>query len=161
MAVWQFDIELMPNPVVASAPRCIDAAITKDGLDTSDWWLPHQPRRDYQSVIATLFAPLDSWCADLYRWGNEDNVLVEALTESGQVVGIGVRIDVRNTDHRSLSMMIDLVEKLDCHICVMETRKIAPPTLDSLLPHIAESRAVQFARDPRGFIEKLARESAR
>ena len=161
MAIWQCDLQLMPNAVVPDAPSCIDAAITDDGLDTTDWWLPNQPPNDYAQIIANVFPPLDSWSREILRWGDEDNVLIEAFITNGHVDGIGVRVDVRNADRDSMTKMAGLAARLDCHVYMMETHQIVTPDLDSLLPHLAKSKAAQFARDPKGFIERLAREDAK
>ncbi|GDY08076.1 MAG: hypothetical protein DWI21_15330 [Planctomycetota bacterium] len=58
MALWQFDIQLMPDPVVADATARISAAITDDGLDTTGWWLPNALPADYKEIIAAEFPPL-------------------------------------------------------------------------------------------------------
>ncbi|MCA9175852.1 MAG: hypothetical protein KDB14_15305, partial [Planctomycetales bacterium] len=61
MALWQFNLELMPDAIVSSAPDCINSAITDDGLDTTIWWLGNQPKSDYRQIIGNTFVPLDSW----------------------------------------------------------------------------------------------------
>jgi hypothetical protein len=43
MAVWQFDLQLIPDQIVLDAPQCIESAITDDGLDAANWWLANQP----------------------------------------------------------------------------------------------------------------------
>ena len=161
MAVWQFDLQLMPDQIVPDAPDCIESAITDDGLDTTNWWLPNQPNDDYRQIIARAYSPLDSWCPEILRWGDEDNVLVEAFISDGTLEGIGIRVDVRNIDRESIASMTQLAAKLDCQIYVMETQQIVIPDVDSFLPHLARSKAVEFARDPKGFIERLARENAK
>jgi hypothetical protein len=160
MALWQFDFELMPRPVVANAPNCINSAITEDGLDTTQWWTSNQPDSNYARMIAAVFPPRDSCSPEILRWGDEDNVLIEAFVSGGLLEGIGVRIDVRNADRESIAKMIQLIAELDCQIYVMETGQIVAPDLVSLLPHLAKSKAVEFAHNPQGFIERLARENA-
>lgn len=157
MAVWQFDLQLMPDQVVRDAPDCIKSAITDEGLDTTNWWLANQPNDDYRQIIADVFSPLDSWCPEIFRWGDEDKVLVEAFMSDGTVEGIGIRVDVRNIDRESIAKMIQLASKLNCQFYVMETQHIVTPNVDSFLPQLAKSKAVEFARDPKVFIERLAR----
>jgi hypothetical protein len=161
MAVWQFDLQLMPNQVAADAPDCIDSAITEDGLDTTNWWLTNQPKDDYRRTIANAFSPLDSWCPETLRWGDEDKVLVEAFFSDGRLEGIGIRIDVRNIDLESIATMTQLAAKLDCQIYVMETQQIVTPDLDSFVPHLKKSKAAEFGLDPKEFIERPARQYAK
>lgn len=161
MAVWQFDLQLMPDQIVPYAPACIESAITDDGLDTTYWWLANQPNDDYRQNIANAFSPLDSWYPKILRWGNEDKVLIEAFISDGTLKGIGIRVDVRNIDRESIATMTQLAAKLNCQIYVMETQQIVSPDVDSFLPHLVRSKAVEFARDPKGFIERLARENAK
>jgi len=123
MAVWQFDLQLMPDQVVPDAPDCIESAITDDGLDTMNWWLANQPKDDYRQIIANAFSPLDSWCPEILRWGDENKVLVEAFISDGTLEGIGIRVDVRNIDRELINTMTQLVAKLDCQIYVMETQQ--------------------------------------
>jgi len=160
MAVWQFDLQLMPDQIVSDAPACIDSAISDDGLDTTNWWLTNQPNDDYRQIIANSFSPLDSWCSEILRWGDEDNVLVEAFIADGILKEIGVRVDVRNTDRESIARMTQLAAKLDCHIYIMETQQIVTPDVDAIMPHLAKSKAVEFCRDPKQFIERFASENA-
>jgi hypothetical protein len=161
MAVWQFDLQLMPDQIVLDAPQCIESAITDDGLDTANWWLANQPNDEYRQVIANAFSPLDSWCPEILRWGDENKVLVEAFVSDGTLQGIGIRVDLRNIDRESIASLIQLVAKLDCQIYVMETQQIVSPDVDAFLPHLVRSKAVEFAGDPKGFIQRLARESVR
>lgn len=161
MAVWQLDLQLMPDQIVPDAPHCIESAITDDGLDTMGWWMANQPKDDYRQIIANAFSPLDSWCPEILRWGDENNVLVEAFVSDGTLEGIGIRVDVRNIDRESIASMTQLVAKLDCQIYVTETQQIVAPDVDSFLPHLVKSTAVEFAHDPKGFIERLARENAK
>lgn len=161
MAVWQFDLQLIPDQIVLDAPQCIESAITDDGLDAANWWLANQPNDEYRQVIANAFSPLDSWCPEILRWGDENKVLVEAFVSDGTLEGIGIRVDVRNIDRESIASLIQLVAKLDCQIYVMETQQIVSPDVDAFLPHLVRSKAVKFARDPKGFIERLARENVK
>jgi hypothetical protein len=161
MAVWQFDLQLIPDQIVLDAPQCIESAITDDGLDTANWWLANQPNDEYRQVIANALSPLDSWCPEILRWGDENKVLVEAFVSDGTLEGIGIRVDVRNIDRESIASLIQLVAKLDCQIYVMETQQIVSPDVDVFLPHLVRSKAVKFARDPKGFIEPLARENVK
>ncbi len=161
MAVWQFDLQMMPNQIGPDAQGYIDSAITDDGLDTTNWWLTNQPNEDYRQIIASVFTPLDSWFPEILRWGGEDLVLVEAFLTDGQLEGIGIRVDVRNIDHESIAKLTQLVARLDCQIYVMENQQIVAPDADSFMPHLAKSKAVEFVRDPKGFIERVAQKNAR
>ena len=161
MAVWQFDLQLIPYQIVPDAPDCIESAMTDDGLDTTNWWLAIQPNDDYRQIIADAFSPLDSWCSEILRWGDENNVLVEACISDDKLEGIGIRVDVRNVDGDSIARMTQLAAELDCQIYVMENQQIVTPDVNSFLPHLAKSKAVEFARDSKGFFERLARENAK
>lgn len=134
MAVWQFDLQLMPDQIVLDAPQCIESAITDDGLDTANWWLANQPNDEYRQVIANALSPLDSWCPEILRWGDENKVLVEAFAADGTLEGIGIRVDVRHIDRESIASLIQLVAKLDCQIYVMETQQIVSPDVDASRP---------------------------
>jgi hypothetical protein len=112
-------------------------------------------------MIANAFPPLDSWCTEILRWGDEDKVLVEAFITDGTLEGIEFRVDVRNVDRELIAKMTQLARKLDCQLYVMETQQIVTPDVNCFLPHLMKSKAVEFACDPRGFIERLARENVK
>lgn len=161
MAVWHFDLQLMPDEIVPDAPACIDLAIVEDGLETFNWWLPHQPQCDYRQLIARTFATLDSWCSALLRWGSEDRVLVEAFMENAILEGIGIRVDMRSIDRESVAEIVHLATQLKCHLYVMETQQIVPPEVEALLPHLLRSRAVEFVCDPKRLIRRLSGENSK
>jgi len=145
MAIWQFDLQLMPDPIVADIPSCIEGAIGEDGLDTANWWLENQPTVDFINLINKFFSTKDSWFEDVLRWGDEDEVLIEVFFEKGLVECISVRIDVRNLNHRQIKEMMTIAEALNCHIYVMETQDVVEPSYNLLLPHIENSRAARYA----------------
>lgn len=156
MALWQFDLQLMPNQLVSNATEVIASAICDGLIDTSNWWLANPPKDTYRQDIADTFAPLTSWSTDLLRWGDEELVLVEALLEDGQVVGIGIRVDVRYIDRDAISKLIQLIAKMDCQFFLMETRQVVAPDVDEFMTLLKTSRAVQFVRDPEGFLKRSA-----
>jgi hypothetical protein len=161
MAIWQFDLELMPNRIVPNAHDYIESVTADEGVETANWWRSNQPQVDYQKIIASAFAPLYSWSTESPRWGAEELVLVEACLADGHLEGIGVRMDVRNINRESIARVARLAAELECHLYVVETQEIVAPDVDSLVQHLAKSRAAECARDPRAFIERFARENDR
>ncbi|NER80854.1 MAG: hypothetical protein F6K42_15050 [Leptolyngbya sp. SIO1D8] len=160
MAIWQFDLELIPSSVVVNAPDRINSAITDNGLDTKHWWIVNQPDNSYADMIAGAFPLLDSWSLEILRWGNEDDVLIEAFVTDGQLEGISVRLDARNTNRESIAKIIKLVNELDCYVCLIETREIVIPDIESLLLYLVKSKAAEFACSSMKFIKLLACKNA-
>ena len=66
---------------------------------------------------------------------------------------------MRNAVRDSIAELTKLAIALECHLYVMETQKIVAADVDLLLSHLAKSSAVKFAHDPKGYVERIARET--
>jgi|GEM_PF-979116 len=158
MAVWQFDLELMPSSVAIDPSRYVEAANTDGGLETKDWWVQNQPSYGLVEAISNHFALIDSWSKDIVRFGSEDAVLIELFTENGLVVGVAARIDLRHLTPPPLIALLKLSSYLRCKFFVMETQAIVEPIMAELVPQIEKSRAAKFCRDPEAYLAEVIRD---
>lgn len=155
MAIWQFDIQLIPSKVVAESPDRFEVIVDENGIDNTNWWLENQPCLDLNDLISSSFPPLDSWSTDLFRWGKEEGVLFEAFIENGKVNEILIRIDVRNLAHEQLKEMLKLIIALDCHIYIFDSEDVIAAEYNLLLEHLRKSRAMMLVEDPKGWLASL------
>ena len=154
MALWQFDVQLMPDVIVPDAKSYIAASFTDDGLDTDHWWRHNPPAPDFRDVIARYFPPSKSWSDDLLHWGAEKGVLIECWDDD-DVVSLSARLALPHLTPDSITRFCDCVSELDCHLYVMETQIVVAPQPVLLQPHILDSRAAKFCSNPRGFFDDL------
>ena len=154
MALWQFDVQLMPDVIVPDAKSYIAASFTEDGLDTDHWWRHNQPSPDFRDVIARYFSPSKSWSDDLLHWGAEKGVLIECWDDD-DVFSLSARLALPHITSDSIARFCDCVSELDCHLYVMETQVVVAPQPVLLHQHILDSRAAKFCSNPRGFLEDL------
>ena len=89
-------------------------------------------------------------------WGDQESILFEAFYDRDILCGVSARIDLRNIRRRELIQFCECVYSLSCHIYVMETQGLVSPLLEELLPHIQKSRAAEFYKNPKEFLESLS-----
>ena len=153
MAIWQFDVSLMPDAIVPDAESYIAASVTDDGLDTEHWWRHNQPPSDFHATIESYFPRCDSWADDLYQWGAEKGILIRSWQDDA--ITIWARLAIPHLTPESIVAFCDCVSDLDCHIYVMETQAVVGPSPVLLQPHILESRAARFCSDPQKFFDEF------
>lgn len=155
MAIWQFDVQLMPAVIVPDADSYIAASMTEDGLDTDHWWRFNQPPANYAEIIASRFPRKDSWDNELLQWGAEKGLLVELWLDDFVVSSISARLALPHICADDVANFCELVGDLHSHIHVMETQAVVGPLPTLLQPHIETSRAAKFCSDPKGFFDNF------
>ena len=155
MALWQFDVQLMPDVVVPDAESYIAASITDLRLETDHWWRFNQPPANFRDTISARFPTKDSWADDLLQWGVEKGVLVELWLDESVVSSISARLAIPQLTADNIANFCGLASDLDSHVYVMETQEIVAPLPTLLIPHIQTSRAAKFCSDPKGFFDNL------
>jgi hypothetical protein len=158
VAVWQFDVILVPHAALAARLdefASVDPIgwLSKDERD-QPWWLDRQP-------VPGLFAALDALLtrstetADRIQWGPDDGNRVDVLLENGKIEEILIRIDLREPDPQFIDGVTELAANLGCDFLTMDGSfgEADGPTLAML---IRNSRALRFVRDPMTFLRRVA-----
>jgi hypothetical protein len=156
MAIWQCDIQLIPNSFVNNSPHDVEIILDDEGfLDTTNWWSNHQPDKTWLHLIAQEFPVYKSWSDEILMWGKEEGILFQVCVTGSIIEEIGVRIDARHLDTDKIKKMIEVIKRLQCHIYFMETQAIIPPVYEEFIKNLKSSRAVAFVKDPRGCLENI------
>jgi hypothetical protein len=71
MALWQFNVELIPKAWFERSGNDLNDLILDDGYETSSAWRDHQPNVDIDTLMANIFVPTDSWHSEIRIWSNE------------------------------------------------------------------------------------------
>lgn len=153
MAVWQFDVELIPAAVVGT-PDMGPASPVGDAPETSGWWANHQPEKDYVPLIERFLPERSSWSPELRVWGSEKETCVKVWKEKATVTGMSVRLDARSLNRDLLVNVLGLAQALRCKLYLVELAKIVDPDLQLLVKEIAVSPAGQFVQNPERFIQE-------
>jgi len=155
MALWQFDVQLMPDVIVPDAEAYVSASMTEDGLDTEHWWKHNQPPSQFRDMIAREFPPKQSWDDELFQFGVEDGVLIECWFDNDLLSSLSARLALPHVTQDSIVAFCRCVSDLNCHLYLMETQAVVPPEPCLLQPHILESRAHRFCSNPQGFFDDM------
>jgi len=155
MAIWQFDLELLPTVAIESDPQIVEHSVTDKGIETAIWWANALLPEGVEDHLNSLLPKETSWSANLDQWGAEDGNRIDVFREEGYVESIQVRIDVREPSVSFLEGACKLAELLECKLLVLETSTVLEPNLFSLRRAIDTSRAARYVSDPRGFLAEL------
>lgn len=152
MAVWQFDMHMLPTQALDQA-----AELSAEACDSTDWWRNFQPPPDYAEHIEQMLPRARSWSPEIDIWGSDDGHRVDIVRENGRVADIFVRIDLRTPHSDFASALASLATTWSCALRVAETGAFLGPAPTDILRAIAASSAAEFVSDPRGYIGRLAR----
>ena len=158
MAVWQFDVILVPHAALAA--RLDEFASVEpigwltDTERAQPWWTDRQPVPGVFSALDALLAR-STESADRIQWGTDDGNRVDVLLESGKIEEILVRIDLREPDTPFIDGITELAANLGCDFVTTDGSfgEADGPTLAML---IRNSRALRFVRDPMTFLRRVA-----
>jgi hypothetical protein len=156
MASWQFDFRLLPRIGVESYYRTIPVAITDRGVDETALWNNVPLTSNLRTQISQLLPRLDTWHADVERWGYEDGNRIDIVLEKESIVDVLVRVDAREISQVFLANLLQVARQNDWLVRT-EDGRVFRPSLSRVLSAIHSSQAFGFVRDPVIFLEVLSR----
>jgi hypothetical protein len=71
MAIWQFELELLPRAWFGETGEPIDVLYRNGNCDASIAWRDHQPTSDIQGQMSSVLPVRKSWSNELKLWGDE------------------------------------------------------------------------------------------
>ncbi len=159
MAIWQFQLLLIPRERVVCDLGAPEARMSREQWDTTDWWSQHQPPADFQFRIAAVLPAYKSWSPDILMWGSEDSNRIHVCLDDTheRIEEVSIRVDLRQPWQQFARAIADLAQHTDCVIAVWPHRTFEP-SLDRLMTEIAGSESARFVRAPREYFEELARD---
>jgi hypothetical protein len=149
MAVWQFDLHLVPRAVAASNPGS-----PASELKNTAWAQATLPT-DYQVQLDAIAPRTKSWSPKVEMWGVEDGSRITVWWIDGRVSSVWVRLDARDPSPAFAEAVLDLARRWDC-VLLARGGELMDPEMEKLGPALALSSAAQFVLDPRGYLAKLA-----
>jgi hypothetical protein len=91
------------------------------------------------------------------QWGQEDGNRVDAQISNNYPSGLSARIDARSLSEPFLSRLCELAGDINCHFFCSESNAIINPNIFQLRGALSKSRAARFSKNPREFLEGLAK----
>ena len=154
MAVWQFQIELVPKAVAEANSLLTGMVLTEEQRESVVWWrdqrLPLTLLRDVEKMLPSG----KTWSKDLEVLGSLETSCLTILREGESLVEVHFRFDVREVSIELLETAVQFSRDLQCWL-ITDDGKVIEPALAILKEAIRESSAFQFVKDPLSFISRL------
>jgi|GEM_PF-6202216 len=153
MAVWQWDLWLVPRVKVFEYFPNIPEYVDLEWFESIDWWvdvsqaelraffnevLPYQPEQ------AT---PISE------RWGLPDETCIRLMIEEEKITDVSVRIDARNIETNFLRSLIDFAKTNGYIFFTLESNRFVEPEKKCFSDELNRSRAMRFVKNPLKFFE--------
>lgn len=160
MAVWQYEMLLLPKEAVtkhfAGIPPCLDCR----DLEGSEWWSDKSSPSDYVETLGRFLRLSESWSRDVQVWGEQDGNRFQVVKQHGKVVEMAAFIDIRRLDMRFVESVVAFAVHCNCLI-LLEDMTLLEPNACELLSRIKGSKSAHFVNNPEGFLERLKQRSNR
>ncbi|MEL6113004.1 MAG: hypothetical protein AAFR20_09375 [Pseudomonadota bacterium] len=159
MAAWQFPTFLVPDAWTQENATRLNSYLTENGWELDNAWLEFHRIEELTLRLDAILPRGKSWNGDMIKWQHADHESdVEIFSENGRISAIRFRLDLRGTVRPLAHNIVEVAQALQLSFLIMEKETIIPPMLDAYLEEAATSRAYEFIRDPRGFVESFPNE---
>ena len=158
MAIWQFDLHLIPRSKIIERYSRVPAQLSDEEFYTVNWWSGVALLIDYESILGSFLPKYISWHKDIFSWGAEDSDSIAIIFENNTHEEIFVRIDARKLDISFLEKVSHFAKLCDCLLLLVGNRKLMEPDPLALYQEIERSNAYKFVMNPRGFLDELTKQ---
>jgi len=155
MAIWQFQLCLIPAEWALTSESDVESFFSEDGFDTSPAWKEHPLKLDIGPVAEKLLPLGESWHKNLIVYGDLERTDVQIWKRDKIVESLYVRLDLRETSIKFLERLIDFANKLDCWFLFPDTKLLTEPNLNILTNQIKGSNSAKFVKDPEKFLRLI------
>ncbi|HEY4365634.1 MAG TPA: hypothetical protein VGN07_00230 [Steroidobacteraceae bacterium] len=153
MAIWQFNVELIPATWLA-AGNDIESLFGEEGFDALPAWAAYEDP-GLEQRLGMLLPRSRSWNPAQIVWGSQDGNDIRLSRRHEGIGCVAVHFDLRNPNMLLIRAIADLARDLELAILVPEVRRIATSDVEALLRFAAESSAAHFVLDPQSFLSQL------
>lgn len=152
MAIWQYDIYLLPRAELEAKFGSIPQRLTPAEFDEVGFWQARQPPADVCDRFSHWRKEIKAWTPELRWWGFEDSDRVDLWTTDGRVSTIEFRIELRRLDMSFIQLIVDLARDSECMLFSAHSGQLIEPLRDHVLNHLRKSNGVNevwdWIRDP-------------
>ncbi|MEF2276854.1 hypothetical protein V3W47_00995 [Deinococcus sp. YIM 134068] len=149
MALWQFTFTPIPRPAPGVSP---EESWSKFG------WEEQLVPESLLSRLCGLLPLHETYGAgdDLtLRYGDPERNDIRVFYEDGRVVGLNIRLDLRNPDVDLLRAIVEATAAAGA-VFVSSEERVFEAEWDAVVAELLVSRAARFVQDPLGYLERLA-----
>lgn len=148
MAVWQFEIHLLPTDGLSlllkdevgrtDESSCAEPQLVASMMAWLDTWLPRLP----------------SWSDEIVTWGEESGHRIRMVLQKNKCVELSARIDVRQSVRVFVDGLVYLANECSAQWVTTDGNRL-DTTRHAFTTAISESPAARFLKNPNGFLEEL------
>jgi hypothetical protein len=160
MAVWQYDLWIVPKSEVDNAFVCLPNFLELEEFESQKWWINSNLPKDYEKRLDSFLPKYFMWWRkeDL-GWGSEDGNRIEIAFENLTIDYIFVRIDARNIDDSFLVNLVEFAQMCNGYLFLMKEKKFMLPDVDVLKEKLCSSEARLFVTNPTEYLEMKRKEN--
>ena len=161
MAIWQFDLYLVPRAIAplgevsGSTPF---VSFESDGFDLPPLSLQGIEHKAVADQLSSEFGASRVLYGSHLYWGEEAGSRIDLSMDEGQrLAEVFVRIDARSDPRTFIESVCRLANMFDCHLFICEQPQVIFADPAVLFTAFLGSRALRFMKDPLGFLQDLPR----
>lgn len=149
MAIWQFDMHLVPRKCLVTSCGTAVTENTREALEEADWFgdalAESAASPAIETAIAQALPEIESWSKDKRIWGADEGHRIDVLYVEERVHRIFVRISAQDDPRAFLPRLIDLCQQFDL-VMVTEDFDVLPADLERLKQACLASSAFRFVK---------------
>jgi hypothetical protein len=157
MALWQFELNLVPKKVLMTSDGKLPSHLTEDQQGNISGWDDSAFRDQAQSLIEKYLPKSSNYAEDYPLWGKEDQTCIHFFYDAGSQTGVWIRLDLRELNRDVLDLVQNLSNVMNA-LGLNERGELFIVTKDNLKEEIKKSQAFKFVKDPMDFIKETSRQ---
>ena len=147
MAIWQFDVFLVPEGTV-------DPVLSDEGLALP--LLAESLVVDAHRWLSDRFGAPTTMCEGMLVFGSEDSNRIDLAVDAEGEAEISARIDARSEAKDFCGLIAELAAELGCKLFSPEVGRSMDASAATLAAALMASGAWKYALDPHGTLRRLA-----
>lgn len=158
MAVWQFQTKLVPCATAMDHGLLPGQRLSDAQREEIAWWSGKTIAAEKLQQLSKALPPGKSWTEELEVFGDLETTCVTILSDSGAVVEVNARLDLRTLSPEAGRAVLGFARGLEC-LLVTDDNLVLKPDSAGLAEAIKTSSAYRFVKDPHAFLSTLATEN--
>lgn len=148
MAVWQFDLYLIPLKNVLTPEGILPAQLTQEVWEQGDWWHGLIFHPSYAQRLDKWLPRCQFWNENPYCWGWEEGDFIEIIVTNNTITQIFLRLDMRSFDPCLLEQLVLFAKRYDLLFLQRDTLELFAAELAPLLHTLTSSTVFTFLHSP-------------
>jgi hypothetical protein len=139
MAIWQFDLYLIPLASVRTPADVIPAQITEAQWKQGGWWQGSRLLPAYAQQLDQFLPRCQCWHGNPYCWGWELGDFLEIEVTNNEITRMYLRLDARAIEPPFLRQLTAFAQTFDLLFLRFDTLQLIPAEFDLLLCALRDS----------------------